>query len=89
MKKISVLTGIGFAAVLGASAPAMAQTVSSVTVQDVVQSAGNEALAQRITSVNDMTDVKPTDWAYGALQSLTDIAVSVAILTKPSVVVIP
>ncbi|MFN7715251.1 MAG: iron uptake porin [Pseudanabaenaceae cyanobacterium] len=71
MKKISVLTGIGFAAILGASAPAMAQTVSSVTVQDVVQSSNNEALAQRITSVNDMTDVKPTDWAYGALQNLT------------------
>ncbi len=38
----------------------------------VNQSVADNRTAQVITSVQQMTDVKPTDWAYGALQNLTD-----------------
>jgi Carbohydrate-selective porin, OprB family/S-layer homology domain len=59
--------------------PALAETTtatdpSSDTVNQVSQmvSEENSAVAQNVTSVSQLSDVKPTDWAFTALQSLVE-----------------
>ena len=58
-----------------ADAKAETSLIRSVANGDplaVNEAAADNRTAQVITSVQQMTDVKPTDWAYGALQNLTD-----------------
>ncbi|NJM28111.1 MAG: iron uptake porin [Pseudanabaena sp. RU_4_16] len=64
---------------LVAGCPALAETTtapdpSNDTVNQVSQmvSEENNAVAQNVTSVSQLSDVKPTDWAFTALQSLVE-----------------
>lgn len=71
---ISVLTMAG----LVAGSPALAETTTEVAqptqvsqVTEVINS-NSEVLSQNVTSVSQLSDVKPTDWAFTALQSLVE-----------------
>ncbi|ELS32738.1 MULTISPECIES: iron uptake porin [Pseudanabaena] len=72
MKKVSLnLAGsLGLLGVIGAVAatPAFAET----GVSQVSQAINNDPVAQNVTSVSQLSDVKPTDWAFTALQSLVE-----------------
>jgi Carbohydrate-selective porin, OprB family/S-layer homology domain len=83
MKKYSLgmagCIGVLATASLFGSSPALAETTtatdpSSETVSQVSQmvSEENNAVAQNVTSVSQLSDVKPTDWAFTALQSLVE-----------------
>ncbi|MFN7355458.1 MAG: iron uptake porin, partial [Pseudanabaena sp.] len=54
------ISGIG----VGASASAQSQQLTSVATQDVI--------GLNVTSVSQLSDVRPTDWAFTALQSLIE-----------------
>lgn len=73
MKKVSLnLAGsIGLLGVIGAvvASPAFAETSS---VSQINQTINNDPVAQNVTSVSQLSDVKPTDWAFTALQSLVE-----------------
>ena len=74
MKKIS-LNLAGSLSVLGvigaiAASPALAETQTGVA--QMSQAMKNDPVSQNVTSVSQLSDVKPTDWAFTALQSLVD-----------------
>jgi len=74
MKKVSLnLVGsLGLLGVIGAVAatPAFAETTTNVS--QVSQAMSSDPVAQNVTSVSQLSDVKPTDWAFTALQSLVE-----------------
>ena len=74
MKKLSLnLAGsLSLLGVIGAVAatPAFAETTTSVS--QVSQAMSSDPVAQNVTSVSQLSDVKPTDWAFTALQSLVE-----------------
>ena len=55
---------------VGFAASAQAADVSSLDKADAV--ATQAAAAGQVTSISQLSDVKPTDWAYQALQSLVE-----------------
>ncbi len=73
MKKVSLnLAGsLGLLSVIGAVAasPTFAETTA---VSQINQTMSNDPVAQNVTSVSQLSDVKPTDWAFTALQSLVE-----------------
>lgn len=74
MKKVSLnLAGsLSLLGVIGAVAatPAFAETTTNVS--QVSQAMSSDPVAQNVTSVSQLSDVKPTDWAFTALQSLVE-----------------
>lgn len=69
----SILSGL---IMLGFAAPTLATEVSSddLTVQapvDALDSLSNEPMS-KVTNVAELTDIKATDWAFQALQSLVE-----------------
>ncbi len=74
MKKISLnLVGsLSLLGVLGAvvASPALAETTTNVS--QVSQAINSDPVSQNVTSVSQLSDVKPTDWAFTALQSLVE-----------------
>jgi hypothetical protein len=74
MKKVSLnLAGsLSLLGVIGAVAatPAFAETTTSVS--QVSQAMSSDPVAQNVTSVSQLSDVRPTDWAFTALQSLVE-----------------
>ncbi|MGI0486498.1 iron uptake porin [Pantanalinema rosaneae CENA516] len=67
----SVLLGLSLATTAQAEAidpMAEVNSVSQLTVEQSVPSLGME----QVTSVSQLTDVRPTDWAFQALQSLVE-----------------
>ena len=74
MKKVSLkLAGsLSLLGIIGAVAatPAFAETTTSVS--QVSQAMSSDPVAQNVTSVSQLSDVKPTDWAFTALQSLVE-----------------
>jgi hypothetical protein len=74
MKKVSLnLAGsLSLLGIIGAVAatPAFAETATSVS--QVSQAMSSDPVAQNVTSVSQLSDVKPTDWAFTALQSLVE-----------------
>jgi hypothetical protein len=69
MKKLSLQLAGGIT-LLGAIAamPALAET----NVSQLSQAMSSDAVAQNVTSVSQLSDVRPTDWAFTALQSLVE-----------------
>ncbi|MBD2178815.1 carbohydrate porin [Pseudanabaena sp. FACHB-1998] len=74
MKKVSLnLAGsLGLLGVFGAvaAAPMFAETTTGVS--EISQAISSDPVAQNVTSVSQLSDVKPTDWAFTALQSLVE-----------------
>jgi hypothetical protein len=74
MKKVSLnlASSLSVLGVIGAIAasPALAETQTSVS--QMSQAMKNDPVSQSVTSVSQLSDVKPTDWAFNALQSLID-----------------
>ncbi|PZU94415.1 MAG: porin [Pseudanabaena sp.] len=72
MKKVSMnlAGGLSLLGVIGAVAasPAFAET----GVSQISQAVSNDPVAQNVTSVSQLSDVRPTDWAFTALQSLVE-----------------
>jgi len=72
MKKLSMnlVSSLGLLGVIGAVAasPALAET----SVSQISQAMRNDPVAQNVTSVSQLSDVRPTDWAFTALQSLVE-----------------
>ena len=62
------------------SLPSLAATQSKLSDSEIIRSIdtelnrskNNDEIAQNVTSVSRLVDVKPTDWAFTALQSLVD-----------------
>lgn len=79
LKTLLVVPALLGAAVVGA-ASASAQTVESAAANSApsvsqIASYGNEGKGgeqDQVTSVSQLTDVRPTDWAFQALQSLVE-----------------
>ena len=73
MKKSSLnLTGsLSLLGVIGAVvvSPSFAETTS---VSQISQAIKNDPVSQNVTSVSQLSDVRPTDWAFTALQSLVE-----------------
>ena len=74
MKKVSLklACSLSLLGIIGAVAatPAFAETTTSVS--QVSQAMSSDPVAQNVTSVSQLSDVKPTDWAFTALQSLVE-----------------
>jgi len=74
VKKVSLnLVGsLSLLGVLGAvvASPALAETTTGIS--QVSQAINNDPVAQNVTSVSQLSDVRPTDWAFTALQSLVE-----------------
>ncbi|PZV12628.1 MAG: porin [Pseudanabaena sp.] len=74
MKKLSLnLAGsLSLLGVIGAVAatPAFAETTTNVS--QMSKAMNSDPVAQNVTSVSQLSDVKPTDWAFTALQSLVE-----------------
>jgi len=72
MKKLSMnlASSLGLLGVIGAVAasPAFAET----SVSQISQAMKSDPVAQNVTSVSQLSDVRPTDWAFTALQSLVE-----------------
>ncbi|MHC5674627.1 iron uptake porin [Nostoc sp.] len=75
-KNSAIIFHIAFGFLLHFSHPAFAQTSASVlpVKQDkpLVNDTAENTLQGRVTSVSQLSDVKPTDWAFQALQSLVE-----------------
>jgi hypothetical protein len=73
MKKI-YLNLSGSLGLLGAiAAVAVSPTFAETTaVSQMSQTINNDPVAQNVTSVSQLSDVRPTDWAFTALQSLVE-----------------
>ena len=50
----------------------MASAANTVAIDPLAQAADEPSEADQVTSVSQLTDVKPTDWAFQALQSLVE-----------------
>ena len=74
MKKVSLnLAGsLSLLGVIGAVvvSPTFAETTTAVS--QISQAISNDPVSQNVTSVSQLSDVKPTDWAFTALQSLVE-----------------
>ncbi|MFN9055140.1 MAG: iron uptake porin, partial [Pseudanabaena sp.] len=63
--QVSLVGAIAISAIsINASASAQSQQLTSVATQDVI--------GLNVTSVSQLSDVRPTDWAFTALQSLIE-----------------
>ena len=63
--QVSLVGAIAISAIsINASASAQSQQLTSVATQDVI--------GLNVTSVSQLSDVRPTDWAFTALQSLVE-----------------
>jgi hypothetical protein len=75
MTKLSFIHSLVFAASLGVATSATAAEIDSAQPMDITPSVAGlnsqEPLAQ-VTSVSQLSDVRPTDWAFQALQSLVE-----------------
>ncbi len=66
---------LGLALAAGAIAPAHAQSAPSAALAQVGAygaEGANGGVVDQVTSVSQLSDVKPTDWAFQALQSLVE-----------------
>jgi len=74
MKKVSLnLAGsLSVLGVIGAivASPSLAETQTGVA--QMSEAMKNDPVSQNVTSVSQLSDVKPTDWAFTALQSLVE-----------------
>ncbi len=72
---LAISAAVAASAMISGAANAQAQTsansVSADTLVEQVQYRPN-AVAQNVTSVSQLSDVRPTDWAFTALQSLVE-----------------
>jgi Carbohydrate-selective porin, OprB family/S-layer homology domain len=64
------LSSVAPAAIAPASTPLVADASQQVTSVD--QLANNDASMGQVTSVSQLSDVQPTDWAFQAVQSLVE-----------------
>ncbi|MEH1981581.1 iron uptake porin [Nostoc sp.] len=75
-KNIAIIFQLTFGLLLYFSHPAFAQTSASVlpAKQDkpLVNDTAENTIQGQVTSVSQLSDVKPTDWAFQALQSLIE-----------------
>jgi len=73
MKKLSLQLADGIT-LLGAmlSAIAAMPALAETNVSQISQAINSDAIAQNVTSVSQLSDVRPTDWAFTALQSLVE-----------------
>jgi hypothetical protein len=75
MKRAFLLAGslglIGFATQAGSALAGPAPTASTTSVSDLMTSQKGDSVGQ-VTSVSQLSDVQPTDWAFQALQSLVE-----------------
>ncbi|MDX2254300.1 MAG: iron uptake porin [Pseudanabaenaceae cyanobacterium bins.39] len=70
MKKVSLQLAGGLTLLSAIAAlPAVAETPS---VSQISQAIRRDTVSQNVTSVSQLSDVKPTDWAFTALQSLVE-----------------
>ena len=74
MKSLSLnLVGsLGLLGVIGAIAASPAFSETTTAVSEISQAIKNDPVSQNVTSVSQLSDVKPTDWAFTALQSLVE-----------------
>ncbi|MBD2186743.1 iron uptake porin [Pseudanabaena mucicola] len=73
MKKVAsnLFGGLGLFGLISISAnAAVAETATSVS--NLSKDPINNVVAQNVTSVSQLSDVRPTDWAFTALQSLVE-----------------
>ena len=63
--QVSLVGAIAFSAI-----GMLPSTISSVSAQSLPPA--NDILIQNVTSVSQLSDVRPTDWAFTALQSLVE-----------------
>ncbi len=75
LKSFLAMPALGVVLAVGAIAPANAQSAPVNSLAQVgaysAEGAGTAELDQ-VTSVSQLSDVKPTDWAFQALQSLVE-----------------
>jgi hypothetical protein len=71
IRLLPALLAVLLAGAARAESPQLTQNQSEFNVQSAEQAAGDRALTQ-VTSVSQLTDVRPTDWAFQALQSLVE-----------------
>jgi hypothetical protein len=70
--KSLLATPVVFGAMLAMSAAALGgETPANLEIKEVQKTPQNKAMAQ-VTSVSQLSDVQPTDWAFQALQSLVE-----------------
>jgi S-layer homology domain len=55
-----------------AEVPTATKTTTSALVETLTASPKEDEPISQVTSVSQLTDVKPTDWAFQALQSLVE-----------------
>ena len=69
---MNLVGSLSLLGVLGAvvASPALAETTTGIS--QVSQAINNDPVAQNVTSVSQLSDVRPTDWAFTALQSLVE-----------------
>ena len=74
MKKVSLnlASSLSLLGVIGAvvASPAFSETTTAVS--QISQAISKDPVSQNVTSVSQLSDVKPTDWAFTALQSLVE-----------------
>lgn len=69
---IAVSATIGAGVAQAADVPTQTQTPSSLDQIETYGSADDANAADQVTSVSQLSDVRPTDWAFQALQSLVE-----------------
>jgi hypothetical protein len=72
---LAISAAVAASAMISGAANAQAQTsVNSVSADALVEQVQlrPSAVAQNVTSVSQLSDVRPTDWAFTALQSLVE-----------------
>jgi hypothetical protein len=70
MKRSFLVAGsLGLVSLAAQAIPASAEQVNSVS--NLMNAAKQDAVGQ-VTSVSQLSDVQPTDWAFQALQSLVE-----------------
>ncbi|HEY9828187.1 MAG TPA: iron uptake porin [Stenomitos sp.] len=71
MKRTLLLAGsLGLIGLAAQAVPASAEQVNSVS--NLMSGAKKDAAIGQVTSVSQLSDVQPTDWAFQALQSLVE-----------------
>jgi hypothetical protein len=69
---IAVSATVGAGMAQAADVPAQAQAPASLDQIETYGSAEDANAADQVTSVSQLSDVRPTDWAFQALQSLVE-----------------
>ena len=74
MKKVSLKLagGLSLLGVIGAIAASPVLAGTQTGVSQMSEAMKNDPVSQNVTSVSQLSDVKPTDWAFTALQSLVE-----------------